>query len=61
MAGTVTEHRDYLLYIFGWLLSLAYFTLWLAIYFFATLIRRLLRLRHVPNKRLQSGTAEPRH
>jgi uncharacterized membrane protein (DUF485 family) len=46
---------------FGWLLSLAYFTLWLATYFFATLIRRLLRLRHAPNKRMQLGAAEPRH
>jgi hypothetical protein len=38
----------------GWLLSLAYFTPWVAIYILATIIRQLVKMRPAPNKRVQS-------
>lgn len=44
----------------GWLFSLAYFAPWLAIYALAAIIRRLSKLRHAPNNRMQSDAAEPR-
>ena len=34
---------------FGWLLSLAYFSIWLAIYIIARLFRRLFQSGHAPS------------
>jgi len=44
----------------GLFFSLVYLAPWLAIYALAAIIRRLLKLRNAPNKRMQSDAAEPR-